>query len=368
IGNTDRLEKRIILMKYLLFTLGFILLASASLEAQEPRLRVDEPAIPGPAEYWEELEPVPMAVARKVHPVERRISPTGVPTWQTRYTLGAGDTLTFSVYNRPDLLRENVTIAPDGTVSYLQAVGLRAEGLTLDQFRSRVEEKLSEYQDARVIISPVQVASKDYAIIGRVRQPGTYTLDRPTSILEAIAQAQGVQVGNVRGSAFELADLERSFVARKGKKLDVDLARLYFEGDFSQNAFLEPDDYIYVASALENEVYVLGEVNNPGRRKMPAKLTVAQAIGEAGGFAEYAYRKKVLLVRGSIHSPETHVIDMRAVLRGEAKDFQLENRDIIFVRERPFELAERALDEAIFTFVQTVTTETLNQNYNAILD
>ncbi|MEM6279942.1 MAG: SLBB domain-containing protein [Verrucomicrobiota bacterium] len=355
-------------MKFLFTALGLLLLTCASLEAQEQRLRVDAPAIPGPAEYWEELEPVPMATANKIEPVEHRVTPTGVPTWQTRYTLGAGDTLTFSIYNRPDLLRENVQIAPDGTVSYLQAVAVRAEGLTLDQLRDRIEEKLSVYQDARVIVSPVSVASKDFAIIGRVRQPGTYTLDRPTSILEAIARAQGMQVGNVRGSAFELADLERSFVARNGRKLDVDLARLYFEGDFSQNAFLEPDDYIYVASALENEVYVLGQVNNPGRRKMPAKLTVAQAIGEAGGFAEYAFRKKVLLIRGSIHSPETHIVDMRAILHGQAKDIPLENRDIIFVRERPFELVERALDEAIFTFVQTVTTETLNQNYNPVLD
>ncbi|MDF1659409.1 MAG: SLBB domain-containing protein [Verrucomicrobiales bacterium] len=350
-------------MKSLLTALILIAFQFISLNAQEHRLRVNQPSIPGPAEYWEELEPVPLAVAEKIHPVEKRISPAGVPAWQTRYTLGAGDILNFSVYNRPDLLREKVQIAPDGTVSYLQAVAVRAEGLTLDQLRNRLEEVLAEHQELKVIVTPVEVASKDFAIIGRVRKPGTYTLDRPTSILEAIARAEGMQVGNVRGSAFELADLERSFVARKGKKLNVDLARLYFEGDFSQNAFLEPDDYIYVASALENEIYVLGEVNNPGRRKMPARLTLAQAIGEAGGFAQYAFRKKILLIRGSIHAPETQIVDMRAILTGEALDVKLQNRDIIFVNKRPFELVERALDDAIFTFVQTVTAEAMNQNY-----
>lgn len=341
-----------------------LILQPLFIEAQEHRLRVPAPVIPGPAEYWDELEPAPIAEKKK--PLEKRVIPTTIPSWQTRYTLGAGDTLNFSIYNRPDLSRENVQIAPDGTVSYLQAVAVRAEGLTLDQLRHRLEDALAEYQDAKVIISPVEIASKDFAIIGRVRKPGSYTLDRPTSILEAIARAEGMQVGTVRGSAFELADLERSFVARKGKKLNVDLARLYFEGDFSQNAFLEPDDYIYVASALENEIYVLGEVNNPGRRKMPAKLTLAQAIGEAGGFGEYAFRKKVLLIRGSIHSPETQIIDMRDILRGGALDVKLENRDIIFVNKRPFELIERALDDAIVTFVQTVTAEAMNQNYTPV--
>ncbi len=354
-------------MKIILTTILLIAFQCAPLNAQEHRLRVNAPVIPGPAEYWEELEPVPMAVAEKIQPIEQRVAPTSVPTWQTRYTLGAGDVVNFSIYNRPDLLREKVQIAPDGTISYLQAVAIRAEGLTLDQLRHRIEEALADYQEAKVIITPVEVASKDFAIIGRVRKPGTYTLDRPTSILEAIARAEGMQVGTVRGSAFELADLERSFVARKGKKLNVDLGRLYYEGDFSQNAFLEPDDYIYVASALENEIYVLGEVSDPGRRKMPAKLTLAQAIGEAGGFGQYAFRRKVLLIRGSIHNPETQIIDMNAILTGGAKDVKLENRDIIFVNKRPFEIIERVLDDAIFTFVQTVTAEAMNQEYVPIL-
>ena len=75
----------------------FIALQCLPLAAQEHRLRVNQPEIPGPADYWEELEPVPMAVASKIEPVEKRVSPTRVPTWQTRYTLGADDTLTFSV-------------------------------------------------------------------------------------------------------------------------------------------------------------------------------------------------------------------------------------------------------------------------------
>lgn len=342
----------------------FSLLSVSS--GQEVRVRALSAPANEPWQHWKELSPPDH------HPIEekteRRISPVSVPAWQTRYTLGPGDTLTFSIYDRPDLTRENVQIAPDGTISYLQAVAVRAEGLTLDQLRSRVEEALSEYQkNVKVIVSPSEISSKNFSIIGRVRKPGSYTLDRPTSILEGIALAEGIQIGSVRGSAYELADFERSFVARNGAKLDVDLARLYYEGDFSQNAYLEPSDYIYVASNLDNEIYVLGEVANPGRRKMPQKLTVTQAVAEAGGFGEYAYKMRVLLVRGSIHAPETHIVDMRAILKGEANDIVLQNRDIVYVNKRPFELVERVLDNAIVTFMQTVTAEAMSQNYNPIL-
>jgi len=339
---------------------------SPILHGQEQRLRQIGSGIPDPGEYWEELKPLPVEeTIRAVAPP--RVKPVSVPSWQKRYTLGPGDVLNFSVYDRPDLTRLNVQIAPDGTVSYLQAVAVRAQGPTLDQLQAKIEAELAKLENKKVIISPVSIASKDFTIIGRVRKPGSFTLDRPTSILEAIARAEGIENGNLRGSAFELADFERSFVARDGRKLDVDLARLYYEGDLSQNAFLEPDDYIYIASSLKNEIYVLGAVASPGRRKMPVKLTIAQAIAEAGGFDKYAYKMKVLLIRGSIHQPETQIVDMRAILTGRDPDIKLENKDIIFVNERPFELLERVLDEAIFTFLQTVSSEAVNINYEPIL-
>jgi polysaccharide biosynthesis/export protein len=346
----------------------------SSAGTQEPRVRA-VPVAQRASEYWVELEDAPTkhpsasaTPVGKAGPAEYRINPVETPAWQTRYTLGPGDTLNFSVYDREDLARENVQIAPDGTVSYLQAVAVRAQGLTLDQLRTRIEEELSKYQkNVKVIISPSAVASKEFVIIGRVKKPGSFTLDRPTSVLEGISLAEGIQIGTVRSSAFELADFERSFVARKGKKLNVDLARLYYEGDFSQNAYLEPDDYIYVASSLENEIYVLGEVREAGRRKMPVKLSLARAIAEAGGFTDAAFQTKVLLIRGSIHQPKTQVVNVKDILQGRLADIPLENRDIIFVSKHPFEIVERALDSAIITFMQTVTAEAMNQSYNPIL-
>ncbi len=332
---------------------------------QEVRVRALSAPANEPWQHWTELSPPDKQPIEDCE--ENRVSPVSIPAWQTRYTLGPGDTLTFSIYDRPDLTRDNVQIAPDGTVSYLQAVAVRAEGLTFDQLRNRIETELSKYQkNVKVIVSPAEIASKSVSIIGRVRKPGSFNLDRPTSVLEAIALAEGIQIGSVRGSAYELADFDHSFVARRGRKLDLDLAKLYYEGDFSQNAYLEPSDYIYIASNLDNEVYILGEVLDPGRRKMPHPLTITQAVAEAGGFAEYAFRMRVLLIRGSIHAPETTVVNMKAILTGAEPDVKLQNKDIVFVSKRPFEMAERVLDSAVVTFMQTVTAEAMNQNYNPV--
>ena len=201
----------------------------------------------------------------------------------SNYTLGPGDTVIFSLFERGDLKRK-VKIAPDGTVSYLQAVAVNANGLTVDELRYRMEKELRQYKrDAKVIVTPVELESKQFPVIGRVKKPGSFVLDRPTTVLEGIAKAEGVEVGTIRGSAFGLADFQRSFVSRKGKKLNIDLAKLYHEGDLSQNQYLQPGDYLYVASALENECYVLGAVRRGGRIKMPTKLTITSAIATAGG-------------------------------------------------------------------------------------
>ncbi len=292
------------------------------------------------------------------------VEPVAQPSWQRQYTLGAGDALNFSMYDRPDLARQAVPIAPDGTISYLQAVGVKAVGRSIPELRKAIEASLAKYHKSpRVIVTPATIGSKRFSIIGRVREPGSYQLDRPVSILEGIAMARGIEVGSVGGSAFELADLERSFVVRNGRKLGVDLAELYFRGKLSENAFLEPNDYIFIASALRNEVYVLGSVNRPGRLKMATPLTVTRAITQAGGYNRQAYKSRVLLIRGSIHKPDVRVVDVDDVLHGRSPDVVLENRDIIFVDKRPFQMAEGALDSAIFTFVQTVTTEVVNDEF-----
>ncbi len=333
-------------------------LAVSLAQSEDVQLR----AVPVDKGSFRKMDPGPQTFQEKE---ATRLKPASVPGWQTRYTLGPGDTLSFSVYNRPDLRRDKVRIAPDGTVSYLQAIAVKAQGLTPDQLRSRIEKELSPYQkNAKVMISPDQIESKSFAIIGKVRNPGSFILDRPTTILEAIATAKGVEIGSISGSNYELADFSRSFVARRGRKLDVDFGKLYFEGDFSQNAYLEPDDYVYIASNIKNEVYVLGAVNNPGRLKMPDEnLTVVRSIAHAGGFQNKAYKMRVLLVRGSIHRPVTYIIDVRAIIEGRAPDVKVQSRDIVYVNLRPFEMAERVLDAAVIAYMQTVTAQALNINY-----
>ena len=65
-----------------------------------------------------------------------------------------------------------------------------------------------------------------------------------------------------------------------------------------------------------------------------------------------AYQSRVLVVRGSLNTPETFIVDAKAILAGEKPDFRLEPKDIVYVSRRPWARAEEILDSATVSFIQ----------------
>src|SRR5207249_992695 len=111
--------------------------------------------------------------------------------------------------------------------------------------------------------------------------------------------------------------------------------KLFWKGDLSQNIELEPDDYLYIANSESNNVYVLGEVTHPGLQAFAPNLGVLGAIAARGGFNRSAFRERVLVVRGSLSSPQLFTLNTNNTLKGRAADFPLKPNDIVFVNARP---------------------------------
>src|SRR5436309_14873685 len=108
-------------------------------------------------------------------------------------TLGPGDVLNISLIGQPELNRTEVFIGPDGRVSFLQAQDLLASGLTVDELRTKFDDELAKYyRTPRTMITPVSFHSKKYYVLGRVVQRGVFPLDRPLTVIEAVARAKGL--------------------------------------------------------------------------------------------------------------------------------------------------------------------------------
>jgi len=321
----------------------------SSLATAEPLEAVDEKesSMVSEAQSLSEQEAAP-APPESLTPVHRTVS------WRNRYELGPGDELNFALHGSPKSSKLAVPVAPDWTISFLQARQVSVRGKTIDELRSELNQILidsGQYRNPRVIVTPAKLGSKKFTILGEVRKNGTYPLDQPVTLLQALAGAGGFNLGISGEDATELADLKRSFLVRHGHRYDVDMEALYLNGDLSQNIYLEPNDYIYIASRVRNEVYVFGSVPNGGVRPIEPNMTVTGAIASAGGFNRYAWRNRVMVIRGSLHAPQVMIVQLNGVFHGKAQDIELEPGDIVYVHNRPWAVGEQLLDTAILAYI-----------------
>jgi len=100
---------------------------------------------------------------------------------------------------------------------------------------------------------------------------------------------------------------------------------------------INPQITVSVQEYAGLQVYVSGEVNQPGIQDYRGGLTLVQAISNAGGFNQRARRQEVLLIRpGPETEPVGTIIDVKQILRkGQvSRDVPLAPLDIIYVHHK----------------------------------
>ena len=303
-------------------------------------------------------------------------SPTELADWQKRLTLGPGDILNISLYEQPETLRSGVTVGPDGRINYLQARDILATGLTVDELREKLEASLLKFYrpPLRIVAQPIAYNSKKFYMLGNVTTKGVFALDRPTTVLEAIARAKGFANPVQRRNSLVLADLSRSFLIRKDvasgsfKRVPVDFESLFLHGDLTQNIALAPDDYLYFPPTDLQDVYVFGEVLSPGPVPHTGEMTAMRALAARGGFTPRAYKTHVLIVRGSLKQPQTIIANTTDILSAKALDVKLQPRDIVYVSRKPWYKAEELLELAITSFLRSAVVYSVGEYMGPIID
>jgi len=280
------------------------------------------------------------------------------PAWlkmpTAEFRLGPGDHLDVELLGGGQGSQPTL-VGPDGKIYFDLLPGLEVWGLTSAQTRELLERELARYyKNPRVVVTLREVRSARVWVLGRLNTPGIYPLEGPMTIIDAVTRAGGLYSAQFTGTTEELADLQHSFLLRHGKFLPVNFKKLIHEGDLSQNVFLEPDDFIFLPSALASEVYVLGAVASPRPVSFKDQVTLSSAIATAHGTLPDAWLGEVVIIRGSLTDPHYAVVNYRDILNGKAPEVPLEPRDIVYVPDHPLGLLRNALKVAVDMFVRTV--------------
>ncbi len=154
---------------------------------------------------------------------------------------------------------------------------------------------------ARVFKVPSQVERK-VAIAGAVRLPGEYGYTETMRVKDLVLLAGGL-LGHASPDVLEITRFTASSQGVQASQLPVNLRRALAD-DPRENLRLQPNDYLFVRSIPEWDVYktvkVEGEVKYPGTYAIRKGETLSSLISRAGGFTSSAYPFGASLTRPSV--------------------------------------------------------------------
>ncbi|MCK7468709.1 MAG: SLBB domain-containing protein [Desulfosudis oleivorans] len=122
-----------------------------------------------------------------------------------------------------------------------------------------------------------------------------YELVGPTTLLQAIAQA-GRTDGPGHERDLRLQDRDRT---ASRTRIVISPEDLMTDGNPELNIELQPKDVVTIPIDQTLNVFVYGEVRTPGviPYLSSKKITLLQAIAQAGGTTEWAKKSKVVIKR-----------------------------------------------------------------------
>jgi polysaccharide export outer membrane protein len=108
------------------------------------------------------------------------------------YRVHPGDKLIVGVYDDPKLLPQEITVTPDGKISYPMVGVLIAGGKTVEQIRTELEGRLKKYiSDPIATVIVTDVKGNVVYVIGQVTKPGAMTMNPTINVLQALSIAGG---------------------------------------------------------------------------------------------------------------------------------------------------------------------------------
>ncbi len=111
----------------------------------------------------------------------------------TDYRIGAQDLLEISVFGIDELSR-TVRVNSNGQISLPLVGGVLAGGKTIPELEKEIGGKLKDgyVQDPQVTVFVKEFTSQRVTLEGALNKPGIYPLTGKTTLLQAIAMAQGI--------------------------------------------------------------------------------------------------------------------------------------------------------------------------------
>lgn len=250
------------------------------------------------------------------------------------YQIGPRDLIEITVFGAPEMNRKE-RVPETGRITFPLLGEVDVAGLTKVELEKKLAQLLGEklLQNPQVTVSILEYQSKRVFVLGAIRNPGPYELQGRQTLLHAIAEAGGLlpEAGN------EII-ITRKLSEGTTNSLRISVEDLLLKGDDSLNIPLQSDDIINIPVDKIIQIYVIGQVRNPGALQQIRKSdipTLLRAIAQAGGFSDRASKGSVIIKRKDQTGGEVELkFDVDDIIKGKKKDVQLQENDVVIVPEK----------------------------------
>ncbi|MEX1010472.1 MAG: SLBB domain-containing protein [Balneolaceae bacterium] len=220
-----------------------------------------------------------------------------IPT-PRNYTLGPGDEVVVDIWGASERTYR-LTVNPEGVVRIENIGPVYLNGLSIEEAEQRLLNQLGSIYSGLRVSDPEQantwasvslgnVRSIQVAVMGEVRQPGTYTVTSLSTVFNALYAAGGPG----RNGTF------RAIRVIRGNETvaEFDLYDFLIHGDQSNNIRLRDQDILQI-DPYKHRVHVWGQTRRHGFFELTEGETLADLVQYAGGFTNQAYRERLTVLR-----------------------------------------------------------------------
>lgn len=240
------------------------------------------------------------------------------------YRIGSGDVLKLNVFGRSEVSGMH-TVGPDGMITVPIVGDVFLNELTREDALKAVNQRLRLlYSDPVTTLSIEQYTSNQITVLGRVERAGVHKFASAPTLVDVLAGAGAMPILDKQ------ATLTRCAIMRgRDKLIWVDLKAL-LTGDPNYNLRMKKGDVVYIPDSSDTAVYVLGSVPKPGSYRLTPRMTLIDALAQAGGPNEDAAPSRIGVYRPG--AKDVEIIDLADVMKPDrSRNYALEDGDVIFV-------------------------------------
>jgi polysaccharide export outer membrane protein len=245
------------------------------------------------------------------------------------YRIGSGDVVRLDVYGRPEVSGKHV-VGPDGRITVPLVGDVAIGDLTREAAVQALAARLQAYYSRpQTTLAVEDYASNQVTVLGRVERAGAQKFTHPPTLAEVLANAGAMPILDKQ------ATLTRCAIMRgRDKLIWVDLKAL-LNGDPAYNLRMTKGDIVFIPDSSDTSVYVLGAVTKPGSYRLTPRMTVLDALAQAGGPTENAEARRIGIYRAG--AKEVEIIDMATLVDPARRaNYALEDGDVIYVPNSGF--------------------------------